>query len=229
MTTDHNCTDHSIPISRGQTQCLICRGRELAAEPDTLVAQLTRRADEMEAIADTAGLRSSWYLEGAAALRKAARDNRRAVKALTAVAPGVRVKPLAWDADGRKLHMDQTMAFSKSYDWDGWDCFRQEGYGLGASYIIWPDSIGSVRWNLYGTIDGLVITDLNGEDAAKAAAQADYEARILAALDTPAPAMGELVEALRGMVNAVGDKPTMTVDQADAIARAVLAKIGGAA
>ena len=38
----------------------------------------------MEAIADTAGLRSSWYLEGAAALRKAARDNRRAVKALSA-------------------------------------------------------------------------------------------------------------------------------------------------
>jgi hypothetical protein len=55
-----------------------------------LIAQLTRRADEMEAIADTAGLRSSWYLEGAAALRKAARDNRRAVKALTAVAPRVR-------------------------------------------------------------------------------------------------------------------------------------------
>ena len=97
-------------------------------------------------------------------------------------AQGVRVKPLVWDVDGRKLHMDQTMAFSKSYDWDGWDCFRQEGYGLGASYIIWPDSIGSAKWNLYGTIDGLFIPDLNGEAAAKAAAQADYERRILAAL-----------------------------------------------
>jgi septal ring factor EnvC (AmiA/AmiB activator) len=60
-----------------------------------------------------------------------------------------------------------------------------------------------VRWNLYGTIDGLFITDLNGEDAAKAAAQADYEARIIAALDTPAPAMGELVEAQQGVTDLI--------------------------
>lgn len=95
----------------------------------------------------------------------------------------VRVKPLVWDVDGRSLHMDHTMAFSKSYNWDGWDCFRQEGYGIGASYIIWPDSICIEKWNLYGTADGLFVNDLRGEGAAKAAAQADYEARILSALE----------------------------------------------
>lgn len=110
-----------------------------------------------------------------------------AIAAIPAVT-ATRVKPLVWDVDGRRLHMDQTMAFSKSYDWGGWDCFRQEGYGLGASYIIWPDSIGSARWNLYGTIDGLFVPDLNGEDAAKAAAQADYERRIIAALTPAQPA-----------------------------------------
>ena len=119
------------------------------------------------------------------------RKNLNVIPALIAALPAqeVRVKPLVWDVDGRKLHMDQTMAFSKSYDWDGWDCFRQEGYGLGASYIIWPDSILSERWNLYGTIDGLFIPDLNGDAAAKAAAQADYERRILTAL-APAEAGG---------------------------------------
>jgi hypothetical protein len=185
MTTDHNCTDHSIPISRDATECLICRGRELAAEPEKLIAQLTRRADEMEAIADTAGLRSSWYLEGAAALRKAARDNRRAVKALTAVAPGVRVPTDA-----------QVNSACLSYRHD---------FGL------LPDE--QRKTVMFQAREWLHA----------------WQKELPAALDTPAPAMGELVEALQGMVNAVGDKPTMTVDQADAIARAVLAKIGGAA
>ena len=87
----------------------------------------------------------------------------------------VEVKPLVWDADGRKLSMVSSMAFSKSYDLDGYDCLRKEGYGLGMSYIIWPDSIISNKWNVYGTSDGLFIPDIAGEDAAKSAAQADYE------------------------------------------------------
>ena len=88
----------------------------------------------------------------------------------------VRVKPLEWDFDGRKLRMDDTMLFSKGYDWDAYECFRQEGYGTGSSYIIWPDKIVGSTWNLYGTRDGLFITDLKDDEAAKAAAQADYEA-----------------------------------------------------
>jgi hypothetical protein len=125
------------------------------------------------------------------------------------------------------------MAFSKSYDWDGWDCFRQEGYGLGASYIIWPDSIGSVRWNLYGTIDGLFITDLNGEDAAKAAAQQDYAARIMAAIDVVDVA--ELVEALRNIreLNMTAEDENghkwANSDLIEQEIAAALAKIGGAA
>jgi hypothetical protein len=77
-------------------------------------------------------------------------------------------------------------------------------------------------------------------EAAKAAAQADYEARILAALDTPAPAMGELVEALRAQaswVRAALNCASWTWDEDQreaaeielAAADAVLAKIGGAA
>jgi len=95
------------------------------------------------------------------------------------------VKPLVWDFDGRLLRLDGTMQFSKGYDWDGYECCRQEGYGLGCAYIIWPDNIGSNSWNVYGTFDGLYIHGVNGEEAAKAAAQADYEACILSALRTP--------------------------------------------
>jgi hypothetical protein len=151
----------------------------------------------------------------------------RAEAALPAVsAPvAVRVRELEWDADGRKLHMDQSMAFSKSYDWDGWDCFRQEGYGLGASYIIWPDSIGSARWNLYGTVDGLFIPDLNGETAAKAAAQADYAARIMAAIEVVDVA--ELVEALRQFAAHYPRGINPFLDDAHSKARAALARIGG--
>lgn len=92
---------------------------------------------------------------------------------------GIAAAPLEWDADGRRLHMDDTMMFSHGYDWDGYECCRQEGYGNGSGYIIWPDSIGSNLWNVYGTFDGLYIQSVKGEEAAKAAAQADYETRAL--------------------------------------------------
>ena len=75
-------------------------------------------------------------------------------------------------------------------------------------------------------------------EAAKAAAQADYEARILAAIDTPAPAMGELAEALRtqaSWVRAALNCASWTWDEDQreaaeielAAADAVLARIGG--
>lgn len=99
---------------------------------------------------------------------------------------GVEVKRLKWDVDGRKLRFDDTMAFGKGYDWDAYECLRQEGYGLASGYIIWPEKIGGADWCLYGTNDGLFITELAGEEAAKAAAQADYEARIRSTL-TPTP------------------------------------------
>lgn len=138
------------------------------------------------------------------------------IHALPAQYPAV--KPLEWVEDGLKLHMDQTMAFSKSYDWGGWECCRKEGYGLGASYIIWPDSIASKKWNLYGSIDGLFITDLNGEDAAKAAAQADYSARILAAITMqPVPDVSALVEALERLLPVALNYGNLTDEHVSAI------------
>ena len=101
--------------------------------------------------------------------------NRRAD--LAAVPAQGRVKPLVWDRDGRRLHLDETMQMSLGYDWDGYTLMRQEAYGLGCSYIIWPDHIGAKTWNIYGVADGLYVQDIAGEEAAKAAAQADYEAR----------------------------------------------------
>ena len=103
----------------------------------------------------------------------------------------VTVKPLVWDQDGRRLHLDDTMAMSKSYDWDGYELLRQEAYGLGASYMIWPDHIGSKSFNLYGDADGLYMQDLT-EAEAKAAAQNDYERRIRAALEPQTPAQAAL-------------------------------------
>ena len=94
-----------------------------------------------------------------------------------------KVKPLVWDVDGRSLRMDDTMAFGRGYDWDGYECLRQEGYGLASGYIIWPEKIGGADWSLYGTHDGLFVPGLAGEEAAKAAAQADYDRRIIAALE----------------------------------------------
>lgn len=118
---------------------------------------------------------------------------------LAAPAQG-RVKPLVWDRDGRRLHLDETMQMSLGYDWDGYTLMRQEAYGLGCSYIIWPDHIGAKTWNLYGVADGIYVQNIAGEEAAKAAAQADYEARILAALEPqPDPrdeVIARLVEAL---------------------------------
>lgn len=98
----------------------------------------------------------------------------------------VTVRPLEWDVDGRDFPLDDTMHMGKGYDWDSYELFRQEAKGLGCGYIIWPDHIGSKIFSLYGIADGLYVQNLDGEEAAKAAAQADYERRILSAL-SPTP------------------------------------------
>lgn len=123
----------------------------------------------------------------------------------------VRVKPLEWEpnAIGKPWH-------SARCPW-------------GDYYAQWDDETQAWFASLeMGDTESPILlqpSDVATIEAAKAAAQADYAARIMAAID--APDVAELVEALRCMVNAVGDKPTMTVDQADAIARAALARIGG--
>lgn len=84
------------------------------------------------------------------------------------------VEPLEWDDDGRDLRLDDGLIMGKGYDWDGYEFMRQEGYGLGCGYIIWPDHISSNTFSLYGTFDGLYIQSIEGEQAAKDAAEADY-------------------------------------------------------
>ena len=90
---------------------------------------------------------------------------------------GVRVKALAWERD--------------SLGW-GWRADSILG-----TYRVFNGS----RWRLCGCGD-IQGTDEGSEDAAKSAAQADYETRILAALEPQdTPAVAELV-ALRAEVAA---------------------------
>lgn len=105
----------------------------------------------------------------------------------------ITVKPLNWDVDGRSLRLDATMSMGKGYDWEGFELCRQEAYGLGCGYIIWPDSISSKVFSLYGTADGLYIQNLDGEDAAKQAAQDDWNSKLSEFANvtpTPAPVAG---------------------------------------
>lgn len=86
---------------------------------------------------------------------------------------GVRVKALVWERD--------------SLGWGWW------ADSILGSYRVFNGS----RWRLCGCGDTQG-TDAGNEDAAKGAAQADYETRILAALEPQdAPAMAEELVALR--------------------------------
>lgn len=84
-------------------------------------------------------------------------------------ARGVRVKPLMWEAFGTMAFIAQAPLFGR---------LRVEQFGRGNT------------WTVCFSVPGYCDTFLAGEwadaDAAKAAAQADYERRILAALE-PAP------------------------------------------
>lgn len=129
------------------------------------------------------------------------------------------VKPLVWEVDTDKR-----------------DGRTHYGYGVfGHWYAVFREKTGA--WGVFHFVSGKR-TSLHPADsdtyptleAAKAAAQADYERRILAALDTPAPAlMDELVEALRQFEAHYPRGINPFLDDAHAKARAVLAKIGGAA
>lgn len=114
-----------------------------------------------------------------------------AVHAITNVpAVQVTVKPLVWEHGQNVLRMDSTMMMGNGYDFDTMELTRQEGYGFGCGYIIWAirSGLGKKSWNVYGILDGIFIQDITSEDAAKDAAQADYEARIRSALTiAPAP------------------------------------------
>ena len=187
-----------------------------------LIAQLTRRADEMEAIADTAGLRSSWYLEGAAALRKAARDNRRAVKALSAVAPRVRVGPdvidrLRENINGAEMDMaadaEDAVETGERVDLAPYEvAVDMDDAKTIIAALALPAVAPGVPWTraqqiafarAYDTEDaaqrGEPTPWISDEDADEWVDERIACVRAgLAALDTPAPAlMEELVDALR--------------------------------
>ena len=105
---------------------------------------------------------------------------RQEIKRLSVVA-APKVKALEWVYDGGKVRLDDNLMFGKGYDYDGLEMCRQEAYGVGCNYLIWPDSITSKDFSLYATSDGLYIQSLT-EQEAKAAAQSHYEKLILEAL-----------------------------------------------
>lgn len=98
----------------------------------------------------------------------------------------VRVKPLVW------RYGENT-------------AFIHAGEPNGISYTMMPTTSGLFRvYGIPGDHDNAAQFD--SLEAAKAAAQADYEARILAALDlTPDPRVAALVEALEALDRAVSE------------------------
>lgn len=115
------------------------------------------------------------------------------------------VKPLEWSIDSHVVRFDDTMAFSKSYDWEGWD-LREEAHGPTGSYAIWRECLTCDEYSLYGTADGIYIQGGLTEEAAKAAAQADYAARILSAIDLDAIRREARNEALREAAERMTDQ-----------------------
>ena len=111
-----------------------------------------------------------------------------AIAALPAVTPGVRVKPLAWE----------------NFDaWTYWAKSEVGTYRVKERNGVWKatldDDTGALLIYEY-TTDGLTPDDFQ---AAQLAAQADYEARILSALDLtpqPAPDVWMLVDALEAIL-----------------------------
>lgn len=76
---------------------------------------------------------------------------------------------LTWDVDGREYSLDDSIIMGKGYDWDGYEYCREEAAGKGFGYIIWPDSISSDSYSLYGTYDGLYCQNLSRADAVERA------------------------------------------------------------
>lgn len=101
-------------------------------------------------------------------------------QALLDALPGM-LPDLVWEHDGNRIRMDDTMMFDKGYNYDGLEMFRQEAYGHGANYLIWPDAITSDQFSLYCDLDGLYIQSLS-EIEAQAAANAHHRATWIAQL-----------------------------------------------
>lgn len=99
-----------------------------------------------------------------------AQEAETAIAALPAVT--VRVKPLVWEDFG-DWGAKASAYYQANYLIQFWK--GREQFEVALSYPGYQTGFDGDRWH-------------HTLDAAKAAAQADYEARILAALDTPAPA-----------------------------------------
>lgn len=103
-----------------------------------------------------------------------AMDCREAIRALPAQAPAVKVKPLVWEVT----------------DWSSGDGVKGEndcGWAAGTTLNSWGYSIDWLGGEFEVDLDGKAKSRHPTLEAAKAAAQADYEARILAAIE---PAQG---------------------------------------
>jgi hypothetical protein len=108
-------------------------------------------------------------------------QKRKQLAALTEGTPGVKVKPLVWEAITENVH---------------------ETIGFNSVYQVRIGTDGVVRWQERYMGDWQSVDTI---EAAKAAAQADYESRTLAALDLtpqPAPDVARLVEAAKAYVDA---------------------------
>jgi hypothetical protein len=112
-----------------------------------------------------------------AALQSLYERSQAAIAALPAVAPGV--KPLVWEDVDAICTRQKAAALGGHYSVVEFDAGTDEAHyaanidlgGLAFVFILEPDPLGGRRPKRFPTLD-----------AAKAAAQADYEARILAAL-----------------------------------------------
>ena len=129
-----------------------------------------------------------------AAVEKLCNNGFRIVRADLAVPAQVRVKPLVWTGDGH-WH---------SGDNEGW--MEEANTPFGWGYAVEFGTLDTGPWKVSSTF-GSDIVKFDTPSAAKAAAQADYEARILAAIEPqPAPrdeVIARLVEAGTNYHNAI--------------------------
>lgn len=108
---------------------------------------------------------------------------------------GVRVKPLEWVPAPSICTREKAAALGGHYSAVEFDAGTENAHfaanidlgGLAFVFILEPDPLGGRRPKQFPTLD-----------AAKAAAQADYEARILAALEPTPPAVQEQTDGGRG-------------------------------
>ena len=116
----------------------------------------------------------------------------------------------------------------KPLEWHNFDAWTHWAEGACGTYHVEErNGYWQVELRVGGLVHGVTATDDTTPadlDAAKAAAQADYEARILAALE-PAPDMAELVEALR-WYGEVGRLARLITREGDA-GRAAISADGG--